>query len=43
MCNSPDEIDYIPICINNAIIVDNTGDVADEEGLGLHREIKGCS
>lgn len=41
--DSPDSIDYTYYGIKNAIVVDNTGQWRDEEGLGLHLKCPGVS
>lgn len=41
--NSPDSIDYTQYGIQNAVVVDNTGNWRDKEGLGLHLQSNGVS
>lgn len=41
--DAPDCIDYTEYGIDNAIIIDNTGNWRDEEGLGRHLKSKGAS
>ncbi|MEZ4445901.1 MAG: glyceraldehyde-3-phosphate dehydrogenase [Polyangiaceae bacterium] len=40
--NAPDEIDYTAHGIHDAIILDNTGNWRDREGLGLHLKAPGA-
>lgn len=39
--NAPEEIDYTPYGIDNALIIDNTGAFRDKEQLGRHLKSKG--
>lgn len=41
--NHPEEIDYTKYGINDALIIDNTGNWRDEEGLSLHLKAKGAA
>ncbi len=41
--NHPDEIDYTSYGINDALIIDNTGNWRDEAGLSLHLKCRGAS
>ena len=39
----PEDVDYTAYGINNAILIDNTGKLKDEAGLGRHLACKGIS
>ncbi|MDF3030166.1 MAG: NADPH-dependent glyceraldehyde-3-phosphate dehydrogenase [Moraxellaceae bacterium] len=41
--SKPEEVDYTQYGINNAILIDNTGKLKDEEGLGRHLNSKGIA
>lgn len=41
--NSPEEIDYTPYGIEDALVIDNTGAFRDEEALSRHLKSKGVS
>lgn len=41
--NAPSEVDYSKYGIKDALIVDNTGNWRDQEGLGQHLKAKGAS
>jgi glyceraldehyde 3-phosphate dehydrogenase len=41
--SSPEDVDYTQYGINNAILVDNTGKLKDEAGLGRHLTSKGIA
>ena len=41
--DNPATIDYTAYCINNALVVDNTGRWRDEEGLSQHLKSKGVA
>ncbi|MBL0225382.1 MAG: glyceraldehyde-3-phosphate dehydrogenase [Geobacteraceae bacterium] len=41
--DAPENVDYTPYGINNAILIDNTGKWRDREGLGRHLKAPGIS
>lgn len=41
--SSPEEVDYTAYGIHDAILIDNTGKLKDEEGLGRHLASKGVA
>lgn len=41
--NAPEDIDYTPYGIEDALVIDNTGAFRDEEALGRHLKAKGVS
>jgi glyceraldehyde 3-phosphate dehydrogenase len=41
--SKPEDVDYTQYGINNAILIDNTGKLKDEEGLGRHLTCAGVA